>query len=295
MNDTDLRFVPVHTLSNRFEADTFLNALEQEEIPTLLRSFEETPYDGLFVSQRGWGQILVPEELEERARLVIESLARDIEKGSLYTDPEDVDPMLWENLREMDPAAVSSNAMVRFDQARRAYRVPFLEDELLCLLDDGMVEFSRPGSIHRLSFELVLAVLHYLLESRMKPLQGQWVSEKDLPGGELFFRGPHVIPTDRLLDLFGRNPGLFRKAAERLGGSPVPMADAGCRFWAFPRVPVLFLLWTGDDEFEPVLHVRFDRSVTDQIRTLDTIWALMNVVCRSLRHAGKLIQEEGGA
>ncbi|MCU0589292.1 MAG: DUF3786 domain-containing protein [Syntrophobacteraceae bacterium] len=295
MNEADHRFVPVHTVSNRFEADTLLDALEREEIPTILRSFEETPYDGLFISQRGWGRILVPEELLDRARLVMEALARDIEKKSLYTDPGDVDPLLWETLREMDPALVSANAMVRFDEARRAFRVPFLDAELLCLVDEETVELARPAQIHRLGFELVLAVLHYLLESRMSPLQGQWVSEKDLPGGELFFRGPHVIPTDRLLGLFGRNPGLFREAAARLGGSPVPMADAGYRFWAFPRVPVLFLLWTGDDEFEPVMHVRFDRSVTEQIHTLDTLWALMNVVCRGLRHAGQLVAEEGGA
>ncbi len=295
MTDDDRRFVPVHTLSNRFEADALLGALEQEGIPTLLRSFEETPYDGLFVSQRGWGLIMVPEELQSEAREIVESLGKEIEQKRLYTDPEDVDPLLWEALRGRDPATISANAMVRFDEARRAYRVPFLDIELLCFLDEGRIEPARSSDHHRLSFELVLAVLHYLLEAQMKPLLGEWVSEKDVPGGELFFRGPHAIPTDRLLSVFGMNPELFRLAAERLGGTPVPMGDAGYRLWAFPRVPVLFLLWKGHDEFEPVLHVRFDRGITEQIQTLDTLWGLMNVVCRSLRSAGKSILEEGNA
>lgn len=292
MTDTDHRFVPVHTLSNRFEADALLQALEQEGIPTLLRTFEETPYDGLFVTQRGWGMILVPEDLRDRAKETVDALARDIENKRLYTDPEDVDPLLWKALREMDPVSVSANAMVRFDESRRAYRVPYLDVELLCFVDEERVEIDGDSAIHRLNFELVLAVLHYLLEARLKPLAGAWVSEKDLPGGELFFRGPHAVPTDRLLGLFGRNLELFRRAAERLGGAPVPMADAGYRLWVFPRVPVLFLLWQGDEEFEPVLHLRFDRSVTEQIHTLDTLWALMNAVCRSMRHAGGLLEEE---
>ncbi len=37
----------VHTLTSRFEADLLMDALEREQIPALLRSFEETPYDGL--------------------------------------------------------------------------------------------------------------------------------------------------------------------------------------------------------------------------------------------------------
>jgi hypothetical protein len=137
-------------------------------------------------------------------------------------------------------------------------------------------------------------VLHYLLESRLKPLSGQWASEKDLPGGELFFRGPHAFPAAPLLALFGTDPSLFQAAAERLGGTPVPMGDAAYRLWALPRIPILLILWGGDDEFEPVLHIRFDKSVTDHLESLGTLFALVNVVCRSLRATVKQIIEERG-
>jgi hypothetical protein len=92
-----------------------------------------------------------------------------------------------------------------------------------------------------------------------------------------------------LLSIFGRDRELFCRAAESLGGSPVPMGDAAYRLWPFPRVPILFVLWEGDDEFEPALHVRFDASVSSQLLTLDTLWALVNVVSRNLRGAAKEI------
>ena len=63
-----------HTVGNRFEADLLLHALEQEGIPVRLRSYEETPYDGLFVPQRGWGALFVPEEDEEAARELIQRI-----------------------------------------------------------------------------------------------------------------------------------------------------------------------------------------------------------------------------
>jgi hypothetical protein len=75
--------VAIHTLTSRFEADLLLNALEQEGIPALLRSFEETPYDGLFVPQRGWGKILVPEAFEAKAAAIIQSLLEDLKTRKL--------------------------------------------------------------------------------------------------------------------------------------------------------------------------------------------------------------------
>jgi hypothetical protein len=69
---TESPWVRLYTVGNRFEADLLLHALEQEGIPVRLRTYEETPYDGLFVPQRGWGALFVPEEDEERGRELID-------------------------------------------------------------------------------------------------------------------------------------------------------------------------------------------------------------------------------
>jgi hypothetical protein len=83
-NQQDL--VRVHTVENRFEADLLTQALKQEGIPVLLRRFEETAYDGLFVMQMGWGALLVPADYEEEARRlidnVLESTVHEAQVGS---------------------------------------------------------------------------------------------------------------------------------------------------------------------------------------------------------------------
>lgn len=283
MSDSDNRFVTVHTLANRFEADVLLHALEQESIPVLERSFEETAYDGLFVSQRGYGWLQVPESHEAKARELIARVLGDLESRRLYEDPEQIDPYLWEQLAEADPADVCVRAIAQYDPKTRVYLVPFLSGSCGCSVEERSI-VVRSGRLHRAShFEFYLVILHYLLESTSYPLSGNWVGEKDIPGGELFFRGPHQFPTGPLLKLFGRDRELFRRAAESLGGSPVPMGDAAYRLWPFPRTPMLFVLWEGDDELEPALHVRFDETVVRQLLTLDTLWALVNVVCRNMK------------
>jgi len=295
MTDENPQFISIHTLTNRFEGDMLLNALQQEEIPVMLRSFEETPYDGLFVSQRGWGWVMVPEEYAPRAREIIKPLLEGSPTKRLYAEPSEVDPLLWERLRNADPAAISRSAQVRFDAqagGAGAYIVPFLNAELLCFPDRESIELLNPSpdrDYYKLDFGLYLATLHYLLEAQAGAggLVGRWISEKDIPGGQLFFRGHHAFQTEPLLELLGARLDVFRAAAQRLGGTPVNMGDAAFRLWAFPLVPVLFVLWEGDDEFQPDIHIRFDAGINLHLRTLDVIWALVNVTCRCLQVAGK--------
>ncbi len=71
--------VRVHTVENRFEADLLVQALRQEQIPLMLRRFEETAYDGLFVTQMGWGAILVPEDYEAAARGLIKRVLDNVD------------------------------------------------------------------------------------------------------------------------------------------------------------------------------------------------------------------------
>ncbi|QCQ20729.1 DUF3786 domain-containing protein [Desulfoglaeba alkanexedens] len=280
--DDATQYTTIHTLADRFEADLLMQALQREGIPAILRSFEETAYDGLFVPQRGWGKIMVPESRAAAARLAIAAILEDLRSPRLYEDPQEVDPNLWRQLEAMEPERICSNAQVAFNRDAGAYEVPFLSGTLRCYPALRRVEALRPLPSSKLDFQLHLVLLHYLLEAKPGGLSGKWVSEKDLPGGHLFFRGCHAFPTARLLEAFGEDPALFKRKCERLGGHPAQAGDMSFRMWPFPKVPLLFVLWLGDDEFDPALHIRFDATVHHHLQALDTILAMINVVCRNM-------------
>jgi hypothetical protein len=67
-------FAKVKTVENQFEADVIKDALKKEDIPVLVRSFSDTSFNGIFIPQKGWGVIFVPEEHREKAKEIIESL-----------------------------------------------------------------------------------------------------------------------------------------------------------------------------------------------------------------------------
>lgn len=75
--------VRIHTVENRFEADLLVQALRQDSIPVLLRRFEETAYDGLFVTQMGWGALMVPGDYEEKAARVVSRVLESINDGAV--------------------------------------------------------------------------------------------------------------------------------------------------------------------------------------------------------------------
>ncbi len=221
-----------------------------------------------------------------------------------------LDLLLWKRLREADPGEIGRNALVGYDAARRGHIVPFLDREFIVLPWEDRIEPLSPApeppleaeSVRTISletksvgigsapeappappsFEFYLCVLHYLLEAKPDPPSGKWISEKELPGGVFFFRGPHALPTRYLLDHFGSRPEALRAAAEMLGGVPAEGGDMAFRFQVLPRIPMLFVFREGDDEFGPDLRILFDAGIGRHIAALDTLWAVVKVVAKKL-------------
>jgi len=73
--------VKVFTLKNQFEADIIKGELEKEGIPVLIRSFKDTAYDGIYIPQKGWGEVRVPEKDKEGATEIIDTLEKSFEEG----------------------------------------------------------------------------------------------------------------------------------------------------------------------------------------------------------------------
>jgi len=71
--------VKVYTLKDRFEADLIKMELEKEGITVLIRYFKDTAYDGIYIPQKGWGEVRVPEKEKERAKEIIDALEEAFE------------------------------------------------------------------------------------------------------------------------------------------------------------------------------------------------------------------------
>jgi hypothetical protein len=75
------RWVKAGIVESRFEGDRVSQALDEAGIPFLMKSFLDTAYDGLYIPQKGWGAIMVPENFEEEAGKVILEVKSSFQKG----------------------------------------------------------------------------------------------------------------------------------------------------------------------------------------------------------------------
>jgi len=130
----------------------------------------------------------------------------------------------------------------------------------------------------------MLTLLYLGNVDEVLPIGREIVSCKDLKESH-FFTGIHAFDLHPLTERYGNAPEDFAKAAARLGGSPVSMADTAWKLMPFPRLPLYYLLWYGDDEFEPVFSVLFDRSI-ERVFQADAVWALVNLTSMDLLEAG---------
>lgn len=217
--------------------------------------------------------------------------AKAIRKGPAYENPAEIDPLLWERLQAAQPEKICRNAMVEYLSGEATYLLPFFCGELQVRARDKLIAHGGASEVLPLTYELHLVALHYLLEAAEQPLSGKWISEKELPGGAFFFRGPHELPTRYLLKHLGARPDHFRGVCEKLNGVPEDKGDAAYRFQVLPRVPMLLVLWQGDDEFGPALNIHFDATLRFQLHALDVILAMTYVVARSLVTAFKSMNE----
>jgi hypothetical protein len=69
-----MKWIKLITLDNRFQADLLTDALEKSNIPLLVREYKDTAYDGLFVTQKGWGTVMVDAARLEEAKTIVEEL-----------------------------------------------------------------------------------------------------------------------------------------------------------------------------------------------------------------------------
>jgi hypothetical protein len=156
--------------------------------------------------------------------------------------------------------------------------------EILVDRNEMCLKSRRSGSWMKIDYPLLeLLVLVYFLKGGPDVVKNEMVGVQELKTSH-FFQGPHEFKLDRLLVRYGSDPTGFEDAAEFLGGEPLDLADIAYRIPALPKVPLYYLFWKGDEEFEPRISVLFNRSVEKHL-SADAIWGLVNLVSDALLKA----------
>lgn len=191
-----------------------------------------------------------------------------------------VDKSYFSQLAHADPEILCRKKCCSYDADTGKYSVIAWGDHFL--IDCTHAKIDIVSTTSRQPHEYFdLFVMYYLLQDKDIPLTGEWISEKDLPGGSTFFRGPHLIPTELISRRFGNDLEAFCAWSRQLGGTPVELGDAAFRFEITEDIPVVVLYWAGDEDFPAETKILYDRSIAELL-SLDILYALAVSVCDRL-------------
>ena len=186
-------------------------------------------------------------------------------------------------LASYNPKIVSRNAAVTFQEQEGFFTVPFLNQSYRVSHPGG--EITGPGG-EETPVYLSTIILHYLVTADGSPLSGEWISYRHLPGGDIYmenFRRRAVLP---FLQAFGPDPESFTRAATALGGRRCEGSGISMIIPVFPRVPLNFTLWPGDDELPHSAAILFDSQAASYLPTEDYAHLPALLIGAMQKHSG---------
>ncbi|MFH1640523.1 MAG: DUF3786 domain-containing protein [Candidatus Omnitrophota bacterium] len=163
----------------------------------------------------------------------------------------------WEELAKLDPPKFIS--------------LKFLADEYTIDLEARKV-ISLACNVPAKDFIAIL-ILHYLAH-KMKAvtiLTGEWFSFKELSGVEGYYPAFKKRALEPIIRKYGAHPEALLDVLDRIPAKKVDQGDIGIVLDAFEGVPVLVVLWRGDEEFGPEANMLFDKSIVTIFSTEDIV------------------------
>lgn len=182
----------------------------------------------------------------------------------------------WEALRKVDPDDVCTRTGATYDRISGLYRFKSFGKDFSLSPDDKKILSDAPESdtlLQKLGFFFNFSVICSFHSAKDVPLTGKLVNPVNMKSGQLFFRGSHILPLDKVSERYGNDRDGFLERGRALGGVGLEYGDASVKLFPLPKVPVVLILWLADEEFPSRADILFDSSSEVQL-PVDVIWSI---------------------
>ncbi len=186
------------------------------------------------------------------------------------------------DLLQYDPEKIAEYSGVELKKEGdelKALCLNFLNRNIIISWPD--MEFSFESGDGEISIQQQAFLLHYLngacLKKGLKP-EGEWVSYQDIPDGRFYMDAFIKRAKTPLIQTFGLNAKkIVEIASKAYNAETLDLGDYSVKVNALPLVPVVLLIWEGDDEFPPEGNLLFDKSISE-ILSAEDIATLAGIV-----------------
>ena len=102
-----------------------------------------------------------------------------------------------------------------------------------------------------------ILVLRFLTEGAAAPASGKFLTYREIPRGEVYFKQFQGRCIFRLAYGFGNKLEKFAAIMDKVGGTKLNFGDISYEFEFLNGLQLRMILWAGDDEFPPSAQILF--------------------------------------
>jgi len=178
--------------------------------------------------------------------------------------------------QKADPAEVSARTGAAWSGDSSEFLITFLGVEYAIRYPDFSIrivaENGRPAVLTQISAARTL-VIRFLIECCKAGSTGKFLTYREVPWGEVYYRQFSGRCLARLAYSYGNRLDAFCALMEKLGAKKIPAGDAGYEIEVFEGYFIRFQLWGGDEEFPPSSQILFSDNFAAAFHAEDLVVA----------------------
>ncbi len=185
-------------------------------------------------------------------------------------EPKTYDPLRdnWNRLGSSTPEALAADSGAVPSPEPGVLRLKVIDQDCdVDLRGRGFRYASSDKGVPTLHLQFL--ILHYLAGARGVQIMDQLATLREFEGGALYYPVFKSRAIDVTIKAFSSAPDLLKGVGEALGAEPVKMGDVGFRVRFFPKLPIVVVLWLGDEEVSASANMLFDASAGKILATED--------------------------
>lgn len=162
--------------------------------------------------------------------------------------------------QEIDPKEISEKTGFFYDEEKKVFTVVFMGSTYEISFPDYKISHKEDKKgVYPLeeAMNAKIFMVRYLSEKAKTPSSGKFLTYREVPWGEVYFRQFQGRCLMRLAFSYGNKLEAFKKVMTAMGAKPLEQGDCAFELEFMEGFFIRLILWEGDDEFPPSSQILF--------------------------------------
>ena len=162
--------------------------------------------------------------------------------------------------QEIDPKEISERTGFFYDEEKKVFTVVFMGSTYEISFPDYKISHKEDEKgVYPLeeAMNAKIFMVRYLSEKAKTLSSGKFLTYREVPWGEVYFRQFQGRCLMRLAFSYGNKLEAFKKVMTAMGAKPLEQGECAFELEFMEGFFIRLILWEGDDEFPPSSQILF--------------------------------------